>query len=114
MLFAGKKGNRSKAEYHYIVNIPVEPYGSYIIRGVFAGRVPQVFADSLTDPRHVYEDGSLCMWFYGDPKQNRWEPSDGLLRLLDLTKAHIFKELRFKETGKWIGKEIHLSERADA
>ena len=41
-----------------------------------------------------------------DQKQ-RAPRADGLLKLVDTAVAHLFKELYFRETGEWLGEEVH-------
>lgn len=57
--------------------------------------------------RHTYGRNSLCMWYPRDPPDRQWNRGDGLLKLVDTARAHLFKELYFRETGEWLGEEVH-------
>ncbi len=92
----------------YKVSIPVPAYGTAVVVNLELRQAgAKVFAPGLADLRHTYKDGSLCMWYPGDSKDNTWHYADGIRSLLDITALHLYKELRFAETGRWPGKEIH-------
>jgi hypothetical protein len=57
--------------------------------------------------RHTYGRNSLCMWYPKDPPDRLWNRGDGLLKVVDTARAHLFKELYFRETGEWLGEEVH-------
>lgn len=57
--------------------------------------------------RHTFGANTLCMWYPRDPPDRQWHPADGLLTLVDTAAAHLFKELYFRETGEWLGEEVH-------
>jgi hypothetical protein len=57
--------------------------------------------------RHAYGHSSLCMWYPSDPPEKKWRRADGLLKLIDTAVQHLFKEYYFRETGEWLGEEIH-------
>ena len=67
---------------------------------------PNVTADGPTDSPHRFEDGRLCMWFPPDPVASKWVVRDGLLSLLGLTVAHLFREAWWREKGEWLGPEF--------
>jgi hypothetical protein len=67
--------------------------------------LPRVIADGPTDSPHRYGNMRLCMWHPGDPREQRWEFDDGLLALLGMTSAHLFREAWWRETGEWLGPE---------
>lgn len=101
---------RSLKSFRYEVDLVVPQTG--ITRHVTVSfrdlsRIPKVHSDGPTDSPHRYDDDkSLCMWHPGDPDDRRWVFSDGLLDLLDITVAHLFKEQWWRETGEWIGDEV--------
>ena len=66
---------------------------------------PEVRVDGQEDSPHRYSNGQLCMWFPGAKKSERWIFNDGLLHLLVLTEAHLFREEWWRETGEWLGPE---------
>lgn len=68
-------------------------------------RTPTVFADGPNESPHRYSDGSLCMWYPHDPPEQKWVFADGLLALLNLIQAHLFREAWWRETGEWLGPE---------
>jgi putative transposase len=41
------------------------------------------------------------------PPNRQWNRADGVLKLVDTAVAHLFKELYFRETGEWLGEEVH-------
>lgn len=57
--------------------------------------------------RHTFGANTLCMWFPKDPPDRQWNRADGMLKLVDTAVAHLFKELYFRETGEWLGEEVH-------
>jgi hypothetical protein len=69
---------------------------------------PKIFADGPTESPHRYRhegDRNLCLWYPSDGPDRRWQPDDGLLQLLGLIEAHLFKEAYWRETGEWLGDE---------
>ena len=99
--------------YQYNVTVPVPHYEARRIRIRFSGMsdVPAVYADGPQESPHRYPDGSLCMWFPKDPIDCRWVFKDGLLNLIGLAMAHLFREAWWRETGEWAGEEVgHGSE----
>ncbi len=64
--------------------------------------------------RHRYSDGTICMWYPKDPPPDRqWNRGEGLLKLVDTAVTHLFKELYFRETGEWLGEEVHRDVQKD-
>jgi len=45
------------------------------------------------------------MWHPGDPPEQQWLFADGLLALLNIIQAHLFKEAWWREMGEWLGPE---------
>ena len=71
-------------------------------------RAVSVTAEGWRGPmRHTFGANTLCMWFPKDALDRQWNRADGLLRLVDTAFAHLFKELYFRETGEWLGDEVH-------
>ena len=66
---------------------------------------PAVTADGPESSKHRYKDGSLCMWYPYAARSERWTFEDGLLHLLVMTQAHLFREEFWRETGEWLGPE---------
>lgn len=93
----------------YQIRVPVPQYGYRELRIEVRGRtLPSdvwVYADAPGDSLHRYPDGALCMWYPPDPPERRWLPSDGLVTLIDLAIAHLFREAWWRETGYWSGEE---------
>ena len=56
--------------------------------------------------QHRFPDGSLCMWYPGDPDSRKWVFGDGLLALVGMVVRHLFKEAWWNETGEWLGPEV--------
>ena len=46
------------------------------------------------------------MWYPKDPVDSRWVFVDGLLALIGLVMAHLFREAWWRETGEWVGEEV--------
>ena len=95
------------------MTVPVPYYKARRIRILFSGRsqVPRVIASGPEESPHRYSDGSLCMWYPDDPMERRWVLDDGLLILIGLAMAHLFREAWWRETGQWAGEEVaHGSE----
>lgn len=67
--------------------------------------MPEVKVDGPTNSPHRYENGQLCMWYPWAIKSERWIFSDGLLHLLVMTEAHLFREAWWRETEEWLGPE---------
>jgi hypothetical protein len=53
----------------------------------------------------VRDPHRLCIWDPDDPDENRWVFKDGLLVLMGLIAAHLFREAWWRETGEWLGPE---------
>jgi hypothetical protein len=73
---------------------------------------PQVMADGPRTDRHrftTYRPLPLCLWYADDPPEQQWRLADGLVGLIDITRVHLFREDRFRATGRWPGPEVHLS-----
>ncbi|WP_420625601.1 hypothetical protein [Candidatus Poriferisodalis sp.] len=68
--------------------------------------VPRVYVDGPTESPHRYEDGSLCMWYPGDPLERRWSFGDGLHALLGQIAVHLVKEHIWRQSGEWSGAEV--------
>jgi hypothetical protein len=115
MLYAGLNSDGTCA---YLVSIPVRAYKTAVlVRVVLRGKKAAVYAPGLADfgLRHVYStqpEPELCLWYPSDPDHRRWTFDKGLLALLDITKVHLYKEYRFKETGVWPGDEVHPDDRS--
>lgn len=67
--------------------------------------MPEVKTDGPKDSPHRYESGQLCIWYPWTVKSERWIFEDGLLHLLVMTEAHLFREAWWRETGEWLGPE---------
>lgn len=92
----------------YTLNIPLPDQSrTQLVTVEVTGGDPRVFAHGLKDLRHVNGDGSLCLWYPTDSSDRRWTHNKGLVSLLDLVALHLYKEDRFKVTGKWLGDEVH-------
>ena len=85
------------------------------VRIVFAGRgtAPSVYADGPRKSPHRYDDGSLCMWYPGDPHTGRWTRRDGAAALLGHITAHLLREEWWRNTGEWVGEEVTHGEGDD-
>lgn len=68
--------------------------------------IPHVFVNGPEQSPHRYKDGSLCMWFPGDPPEARWRPVNGPSALLGHIAAHLVKEQWHRRTGEWPGDHV--------
>lgn len=72
----------------------------------FKGNYPTIYVDGPTDSPHRYPNGSLCMWYPGDPPELRWTTADGAGTLVANIAAHLVKEEWYRLTGEWKGDEV--------
>jgi SEC-C motif len=84
---------------------------------IFPGRPsrvrPIVMADGPRTPRHRFTSHRprpLCMWYSGDEPDMQWRLGRGLTGLIDIARVHLFREARFRQTGRWRGPEVHLKD----
>ena len=84
---------------------------------VFSGRPsrtrPIVMADGPRTRRHRFTSFRplpLCLWYSGDGPEQQWRLAQGLVELVDLTRLHLLREARFRQTGRWRGPEVHLDD----
>jgi hypothetical protein len=71
--------------------------------------IPHIYTDGPCESPHRYSDGSLCMWYPGDPAEERWIQHDGAAALLGHIMAHLIREEWWRRTGEWAGAEVpHL------
>ncbi|MCY4654070.1 MAG: hypothetical protein OXC95_13010 [Dehalococcoidia bacterium] len=66
----------------------------------------RITADGPADSPHRYKEGELCLWYPDDPVEEKWVFEDGLLILLGMIVAHLFREAWWRETGEWLGPEV--------
>lgn len=102
---------RHGVTYVFRVSVPVPYYEARHVHIQFRSLLPSsptILADGPTESPHRYRhesDRSLCLWHPGDAGDRRWQPDDGLLQLLGLIEAHLFKDAYWRETGEWLGDE---------
>src|ERR1700730_1860252 len=92
----------------YLVTLDVPHYPARAVTVLFprhSPRSPAVNADGPEESPHRGNDGSLCMWEPSDPSTLRWVFGDGMLSLLGIAVAHLFREAWWRETGEWPGPE---------
>jgi hypothetical protein len=91
-----------------VIRFEAQPrYNTY---GLEPEDYPRVFADLGKESPHRMPDGSLCLFYPGDPRERRWTADLGLLALLDLSSDHLYFETYWRHTGgtaggKWLGPE---------
>jgi hypothetical protein len=71
---------------------------------------PRIYAALGETSPHRMSDGALCLYYPLSPAHERWRPADGLLRLIDLVRNHLFFEDHWRATGAsqagiWLGAE---------
>ena len=81
---------------------------------VFNGRPsavrPIVMADGPRTRRHrftTYRPMPLCLWYARDAPEMQWRLERGLVELIDITRLHLLREARFRQTRRWRGPEVH-------
>jgi hypothetical protein len=84
--------------------IDVPYYEPRYVLAVINGDQPLVFVDGPTSP-HRYHDHSLCMWYPGDPDNQKWQATDGVEDLLYRIRNHLFREAYHQEHQIWLGPE---------
>ena len=95
-------------EYTLQIEVPNYGYSRNVRIKLFpiSSSDPKVYVDGPTESPHRFEDDSLCIWYPWDPKEMRWEFNDGLLHLLVLIQAHLFREAWWRDTNEWLGPEV--------
>ena len=106
-----KSGDNSGRVYKVTVDVPnYEPRRVEILFPKKSPKYVKITVDGPTDSPHRYREHQLCIWHPDDPTKNRWVFEDGLLHLLGLILAHLFREAWWRETGEWLGPEVgHIS-----
>lgn len=82
-------------------------YGTF---GLAPQDYPEVFADPSAKSPHRMPSGALCLYAPFDPPDQRWEWSDGLEALIELTGEHLTREHLWRHTranghARWLGLE---------
>jgi hypothetical protein len=91
--------------------LPIVRRVAIVFRGRPSRERPIVMADGPRTERHRFTDfrpRPLCLWYSGDHPDRRWQLSNGLVELIDITRLHLLREARFRQTGRWLGPEVHL------
>lgn len=106
--FAPGQGLFKDGQPRPVTNGQVEQVGASIIE--YGGLLFAPHATSLRPSsrarRSTFGAKRLCLWFPKDPPNRQWNRADGVLKLVTAV-AHLFKELYFRETGEWLGEEVH-------
>ena len=113
-LRASTRTSGERAGRLYQAQIDVPHFERRRVEAFFSKQVPlaaQISADGPEISPHRYEDGKLCIWYPGDPDSDRWVHSDGLLMLLGLITAHLFREAWWRQTGEWLGLKPDIPDR---
>lgn len=100
--------HKTGAVYVARMVMPVPDYEPRKVRVEFRPKYPwrpTVTVDGPEDSLHRYSQHELCLWYPTDPVELRWVPEDGLLALLGLIQAHLFKEAYWREHREWLGDE---------
>lgn len=109
MLRGITRTSRNKAGRLYQAQLDVPHYEQRRVETFFSKQAPSVAkitADGPTNSPHRYDERRLCVWHPEDPDSERWVLEDGLLMLLGLITAHLFREAWWRETGEWLGPEV--------
>ena len=101
-----KSGNKAGRTYKVLLHVPhYEQREAKIFFSKTTPPLAKITVDGPTNSPHRYGDGKLCIWYPDDPVNERWVIEDGLLMLLGLIIAHLFREAWWRETGEWLGPE---------
>lgn len=109
--FAAFKGRKLGTSRQLIYELPVEIPGydqERQVRIEFPAAQtawPRITVDGPSDSPYRYGDGSLCMFYPGDPADRRWTLSDGLAALIDTIAVHLFQEEDARHGHGWSGEE---------
>ena len=101
-----KSGSKAGRTYKALLDVP--HYEQRQVEIFFSKQTPslaKITADGPTDSPHRYSERELCIWYPGDLDSEKWVVEDGLLMLLGLIIAHLFREAWWRETGEWLGPE---------
>ena len=101
-----KAGSKAGRIYEALLDIP--HYEQRRVEIFFSKWTPssvKITADGPTNSPHRYGERELCIWYPWDPDSERWVVEDGLLMLLGLIIAHLFREAWWRESGEWLGPE---------
>lgn len=98
------KTNKGR-KIEYKLTLDVRCYGKRKIRILIDNLSPKVTCDGPARSKHRYRDGSLCMWYPNDSDEDKWVFEDGLLNLIRMIEAHLFREAYWREKGVWLGPE---------
>ena len=109
-LHSTRTGHASAAEIVYTLTVAVPEYREHrLVRARFANftrpYLVAVTVDGPTESKHRYEDGSLCMWWPDDGPDLQWQPEEGLLRLIQYVRVHLFREAYWRDYDYWPGPE---------
>lgn len=105
------RGKKERHGYRYALDVLVPRYETEIsVEIIFrttSPLIPRIFVDGPEESPHRYPDGRLCIWYADDPDRERvWVFDDGLLELIDLIRAHLFKEAWWRQYGEWLGPQV--------
>ena len=105
------RGVNSEIVYELRVEIPhYEPRRITIrVANLTEPVLVSVHADGPDESPHRYANGSLCMWHPDAPASEKWLARDGLVRLIQYARLHLFREAFYRETGEWLGPEASHS-----
>ena len=102
-----RSGRSSGRRYRVAMEIPhYEPRQVEVFFPKDAPKYVEITVDGPTDSPHRYDAKRLCIWHPDDPVENRWVFDDGLLSLLGLVAAHLFREAWWRETREWLGPAV--------
>ena len=76
----------------------VPPYPTL---GHLAQDYPRIFTSVDRRRKHVFDDGSLCVWQPRDPEARQWRSEMGLLVLVEMVRRHLLLEMDCFVTGEW-------------
>lgn len=103
------RGRGAVVVYRMTVDVPYYEPHQVVIRLINSTTGPvflTAHADGPEDSPHRYPDASLCMWHPKDTVERRWIGADGLLTLVRALQLHLFREARWRKTGRWAGEEV--------
>jgi hypothetical protein len=101
------RGMNARVIYTLTVDVPEYEHGGMKITlsNWTAPGAARITVGGPSESPHRYSSDELCIEYPGDPPDARWTADDGLLTLIDLIRAHLFREAYWRETGAWPGPE---------
>jgi hypothetical protein len=98
-----RRAGPAAVTYRFPIDVPahLETRAVTVLVGESVPREANVRIDGPACLRHRFRDGSLCMWWDGDPDVSRWMIDDGLMMLIGHIKVHAWCEADCRAGRPW-------------